>query len=309
MSAAGKKGVKAAGKSAKAAGRAGAPVAPAPRLTTYAKNTWCPGCGNFAVLNAIRPVFQELIAAGTRPEDIVLVSDIGCNSKIMDYVGVNSFDSLHGRSIPTAVGVKLANPELTVVVHAGDGATFAEGLEHTLFAAKRNVDLTLIVHDNGVYGLTIGQAGPETPPGYRGRSTPYGSVEEPFNPLELLYAAGATYLARGYSHGKELLKRLYADAITHRGFSVVDTLQVCVTFRDMYASYNERVYELEDHDPRDEEQALAKIREWDYRSDGPVALGTLSVRDRAVFGDQFPRDWTRPADLEAALEAAFADLT
>lgn len=279
----------------------------APRLTTYARNTWCPGCGNFAVLNAIKPVFQELIASGTRAEDIVLVSDIGCNSKIADYIGVNSFDSLHGRSIPTAVGVKLADPGLTVVVHAGDGATFAEGLEHTLFAAKRNVDLTLIVHDNGVYGLTVGQAGPQTPSGYRGRSTPYGSWEEPFNPLELLHVAGATYLARGF--GKESLKRLYAEAIAHRGFSVVDTLQVCVTFRDLFRYYNERVYELEGHDPRDEEQARAKVREWDYRSDGPVALGTLSVRDRPVFGDQFADYGPEPVDLEAALDQAFADLT
>jgi 2-oxoglutarate ferredoxin oxidoreductase subunit beta len=281
----------------------------APRLTTYAKNTWCSGCGNFAVLNAIRPVFSSLIAAGTPPEDIVLVSDIGCNSKIMDYIGVNSFDSLHGRSIPTAIGIKLANPDLTVVVHAGDGATFAEGLEHTLFAAKRNVDLTLIVHDNGVYGLTIGQAGPETPPGYRGRSTPYGSWEEPFNLLELLHVAGASYLARGYTHGKELLKKLYAEAIAHRGFSVVDTLQVCVTFRNLYDYYNERVYELEGHDPRDQEQALAKIREWDYRSDGPVALGTLSVRDRTVFDDQFAEHGSGAVNVEAALEEAFADLT
>ncbi len=293
----------------KSAGRATRAAAPAPRLSTYAKNTWCPGCGNFAVLNAIKPVFQQLIASGTRAEDIVLVSDIGCNSKIMDYIGVNSFDSLHGRSIATAVGVKLANPDLTVVVHAGDGATFAEGLEHTLFAAKRNIDLTLIVHDNGVYGLTIGQAGPETPAGYRGRSTPYGSVEDPFNPLELLYVAGATYLARGYTHGKELLKRLYAEAIAHRGFSVVDTLQVCVTFRDMYASYNERVYELEGHDPRDEEQAWARIREWDYRSEGRVALGTFSVRDRPVFGEQFREYGKRPLDVDAALTQAFTDLT
>jgi len=278
-------------------------------LKTRAANTWCPGCGNFAVLNAERAVIQALIDEGKRREDIVLVADIGCNSKIMDYVGVNSFNALHGRAVAAAAGIKLANPALTVIVHAGDGASLAEGLEHTLFAAKRNVDITLIVHDNGVYGLTIGQAGPETPPGYRGRSTPYGSLEEPFNPLELLYVAGATYLARGYTHGIPLLKRLYREAILHAGFSVVDTLQVCVTFRNMYEAYNARVYELDGHDPRDEQQALAKIREWDYRSEAPVALGTFSVRERPVFGEQFAGYGREPVDVDAELAGVFASLT
>jgi 2-oxoglutarate/2-oxoacid ferredoxin oxidoreductase subunit beta len=290
--------------------RAQRPIKPgAPALETYAANTWCPGCGNFAVLSAIKPVFQRLMDEGTRREDLVLVADIGCNSKIMDYVGVNSFDSLHGRAIPTAVGIKLANPALTVVVHVGDGAAFAEGLEHLLFAVKRNVDITVIVHDNGVYGLTIGQAGPETPPGYRGRSTPFGSQERPFNPLELVWAAGATYVARGYSHGRELLKRLYFDAVGHRGFALVDTLQVCVTFRNLYSYFNERVYELQGHDPRDEAQALAKIREWDYQSDAPVALGVIGVRDRSVFGEGPAGGEARAVDLEAALAEAFSELT
>ena len=194
-------------------------------------------------------------------------------------------------------------------MHQGDGGAFAEGLEHTLSAAKRNVDITLIVHDNGVYGLTIGQAGPETPPGYRGRSTPYGSVEEPFNPLELLHAAGATYLARGYTHGIPLLKRLYREAIAAPRLRVVDTLQVCVTFRNMYEAYNARVYELDGHDPRDEVQALAKIREWDYRSEAPIALGTLCVRERPVFGEQFEEYGREPLDVEARLAEAFQSLT
>lgn len=292
------------------AGGAGKPAATAAaRLGTYAKNTWCPGCGNFAILNATKAVFGDLIAGGTRREDVVVVADIGCSSKIMDYLGVNSFDSLHGRAIPTAVGVKLANPSLTVVVHVGDGGAYAEGLEHLVFAARRNVDITVIVHDNGVYGLTIGQAGPMTPPGYRGRSTPYGSETTPFNPLELLHVAGATWLGRGYTHGIPLLKRLYREAIEHRGFSVVDTLQVCVTFRNMYEAYNDRVYELEGHDPRDEAQALAKIREWDYASDGPVALGTLSVRDRPVFGERFLEYGTGPIDVEAGVAEVLRDLT
>ena len=286
-----------------------APAAPPADLKTQAANTWCPGCGNFAVLNALRATLQELIAQGTPREDIVVVADIGCNGKIMDYIGVNSFNALHGRSVASAVGIALANPRLKVVVHQGDGGAFAEGLEHTLFAAKRNVDVTLIVHDNGIYGLTVGQAGPETPPGYRGRSTPYGSVEDPFNPLELLHAAGATYLARGYTHGIPLLKRLYREAIDHRGFAVVDTLQVCVTFRNMYQDYNARVYELDGHDPRDERQALAKIREWDYRSEAPIALGTFSVRERPVFGERYAEYGREPLDLEARLAEAFRGLT
>jgi len=278
-------------------------------LGTYATNTWCPGCGNFAVLNAVKAVFQELIAAGTRREDIVLVADIGCSSKIVDYVGVNSLDSLHGRAVATAVGVKLANPRLTVVVHVGDGGAYAEGLEHLLFAARRNVDITVIVHDNGVYGLTIGQAGPMTPPGYRGRSTPYGSEGAPFNPLELLAAAGATWLGRGYTHGLPLLKRLYREAIAHRGFSLVDMLQVCVTFRNVYDDYNRRVYELEGHDPRDEAQALARIREWDYASDGPIALGTFLVRERPVFGERFLGYGRRDLDVEAGVAEVLRSLT
>ena len=293
---------------------AAAPPAAAPPpavadLKTPAANTWCPGCGNFAVLNALRATLLGLIDEGVPREDIVVVADIGCHGKIMDYIGVNSFNALHGRAVASATGIALADPRLKVVVHQGDGGAFAEGLEHTLFAAKRNLDVTLIVHDNGVYGLTIGQAGPETPPGYRGRSTPYGSVEEPFNPLELLHAAGATRLSRGYTHGIPLLKRLYREAILHRGFSVVDTLQVCVTFRDMYEAYNSRVYELDGHDPRDEAQALARIREWDYRSEAPIALGTLAVRERPVFGDQFRGYGRSPLDVDTLLADAFADLT
>ena len=268
-------------------------------LDTHAANTWCPGCGNFSILSAVKAVLRGLIDDGHRREDIVLVSDIGCSGKIMDYVGVNSFDSLHGRAIATAVGVKLANPRLTVLAHLGDGGAYAEGLEHLIAAAQRNVDISVIVHNNGVYGLTVGQAGPMTPPGYRGRSTPYGSDLAPFNPLELACVAGATWLGRGYTHGLESLKPLLREALLHQGFSLVDVLQVCVTFRNMYASYNSRVYQLEDHNPRDEEAALMTIREWDYASDGPIALGTMLVRDRPVFGAGFRPPGEQGVDVDA----------
>lgn len=279
-------------------------------LDTYAANTWCPGCGNFSILNAIKTVFRDLIAEGLPREELVVVSDVGCSSKIMDYIGVNSFDSLHGRAIPTAVGVKLANPRLRVVVHLGDGGAYAEGIEHLIFAARRNVDITVIVHDNGVYALTIGQAGPLTPPGFKGRSTPYGSETEPLNPLELLYVAGASWLGRGYTHGLDLLKRLYREAILHPGFSLVDTLQVCVTFRNLYESYNRRVYELDGHDPRDAAQALARIREWDYSSaEAPVALGVMAVREAPVFGAQFLAAPQASAEREAAIREVLRGLS
>jgi 2-oxoglutarate ferredoxin oxidoreductase subunit beta len=270
-------------------------------LDTYEANTWCPGCGNFSILSAVKAVLRGLIDDGHRREDIVLVSDIGCSGKIMDYVGVNSFDSLHGRAIATAVGVKLANPQLTVLAHLGDGGAYAEGLEHLIAAAQRNVDISVIVHNNGVYGLTVGQAGPMTPPGYRGRSTPYGSDLAPFNPLELASVAGATWLGRGYTHGLESLKRLFREALLHQGFSLVDVLQVCVTFRNMYASYNGRVYQLEGHDPRDEAAALIKIREWDYASDGPISLGTMLVRDRPIFGAGFHPPGEQGVDVDAGV--------
>lgn len=276
---------------------------------TYVPNTWCPGCGNFAILNAIKAVFRDMVAEGVRREDLVVVSDIGCSSKITDYIAVNSFGSLHGRAIPTAVGIKLANPQLQVVVHVGDGGAYAEGLEHLVFAARRNADITVIVHNNGVYALTVGQAGPMTPPGYRGRSTPYGSETTPFNPLELLYVAGASWLGRGYTHGLDLLKRLYREAILHPGFSLVDTLQVCVTFRNMYEPYSRRVYELEGHDPRDDAQALLRIREWDYVGDGPIGLGVMAVRERTVFGANFRSSVGDMPDRESLVQAVLRSMT
>ncbi|NYT01150.1 MAG: 2-oxoacid:ferredoxin oxidoreductase subunit beta, partial [Methanosarcinales archaeon] len=225
-------------------------------LATPAKNTWCPGCGNFAILNAIRPVLLSLREDGIPLEKVVVVSGIGCHAKIADYLNVNSFYSIHGRVLPVATGIKLANPDLTVIGFAGDGDCYAEGLDHLIFAAKRNVDITLIVHDNRVYGLTTGQYTPTSPLGFQGRSTPSGSGELPINPLELVLSSGATFVSRGYSHGIELLKSLFREAIMHRGFSFVDVLQVCATFYNMYAYYNQRVYELDDHDPTSYTAAL-----------------------------------------------------
>jgi len=265
-------------------------------LSTYAKNTWCPGCGNFAILNSIKTVLAMLNEEGFPLERIVLVSGIGCHAKIVDYINVNSFYAIHGRVVPVATGVKLANPDLKVIGFAGDGDAYGEGLEHLIFAAKRNIDITMIIHNNRVYGLTTGQYTPTSPLGFRGRSTPKGTIELPLNPLELMLASGATFIARGYSHGIELLKRIFKEAITHKGFSFIDVLQVCVTFFNMYEYYNKKVYELEDDDFQNYDGALRKIREWDYNSDAPIALGTFYKKEIPTFEERFLEYETREAD-------------
>jgi 2-oxoglutarate ferredoxin oxidoreductase subunit beta len=256
-------------------------------LGTYAQNTWCPGCGNFAILNAIKAAFGELAQEGVPLESIVLVSGIGCHAKIVDYINVNSFYSIHGRVVPAAEAIKIANPQVEVIGFAGDGDAYGEGVEHLIFAAKRNIDITMIIHNNRVYGLTTGQYTPTSPLGFKGRSTPDGTKELPINPLELMLASGATFIARGTSHGIELLKKIFKEAIMHKGFSLVDVLQVCVTYFNMYEYYDKRVYELKEHNPGDFNQASNKIREWDYNSDSPIALGTFYKKESSTFEESF----------------------
>jgi 2-oxoglutarate ferredoxin oxidoreductase subunit beta len=254
-------------------------------LGTYAQNTWCPGCGNFSILTAFKTVLRELADQGLPLENVVLVSGIGCHAKIVDYINVNSFYSIHGRVLPVAEAIKIANQKLKVICFAGDGDCYGEGLEHLIFAAKRNIDITLIVHNNRVYGLTTGQYTPTSPLGFKGRSTPGGTKEPALNPLELMLASGATFISRGYTHGIELLKRLFKEALLHKGFSVIDVLQVCVTYFNMYEYYTQKVYELTNHDSSDFKQAQDKILEWDYNNDAPIALGIFYKHQRPCFDE------------------------
>jgi len=255
-------------------------------LGTSAKNTWCPGCGNFAILNSIKAVLKSMQDEGTPLENVVLVSGIGCHAKIVDYINVNSFYSIHGRVVPVAEGIKLANPNLKVIGFAGDGDAYGEGIEHLIFAAKRNIDITMIIHNNRVYGLTTGQYTPTSPLGFKGRSTPRGTMEMPINPLELMLASGATFLARGFSHGIEQLKRIFKEAINHKGFALIDVLQVCVTFYNMYEYYDKRTYELKEHNTQDYSEALNKIREWNYHDDSKIALGVFYKKEAATFDER-----------------------
>jgi 2-oxoglutarate ferredoxin oxidoreductase subunit beta len=271
-------------------------------LTTAAQNTWCPGCGNFAILNAIKSVLTQLYSEGLALENIVLVSGIGCHAKIADYLNLNSFYAIHGRAVPIAEGIKLANPQLKVIVFAGDGDAYGEGIEHLIFAAKRNIDITLIVHNNRVYGLTTGQYTPTSPLGFRGRSTPHGSLEPPINPLEVMLASQASYLARGASHNLGLLKKIFKEAILHKGFSLVDVLQVCVTYFNMYEYYEKHAYELKGHDAENYSAALNKIREWDYDKGSTIALGLFYKKESPTFEQKLISPQGHILDIDAKIK-------
>jgi 2-oxoglutarate ferredoxin oxidoreductase subunit beta len=207
-------------------------------LTTYAQNTWCTGCGNFGILGAFKKAVRRLESEGVPRRDLAIVTGIGCHGKIFDYLKLNGFYSLHGRSVATAQGMKLGNPPLKVVAFVGDGDAYGEGIAHLVFAAKRNADITVIVHNNGTYGLTTGQATPTSRRGFRGPSTPRGTVEDPLNPLALMLTAGATFVARGYPMKLDHLVDLMVRAVSHEGFSLLDVLQPCVTFNNTYELYN-----------------------------------------------------------------------
>jgi len=255
-------------------------------LVTEAQNTWCPGCGNFVIQFTLKNAIQALEKEGVELDRIVLVTGIGCHAKMADYLNINSFYSIHGRTLPVATAIKMANPDLVVLVCAGDGDCYAEGLDHLIFAAKRNTDITLIVHNNRVYGLTTGQYTPTSPLGFKGRSTPGGTVEEPFNPLEIMLASGATYVARGCTRRMDLLQKAILDGIHHPGFAFIDVLQVCASYFNLSDYYDARVYEIKDHDEGDFEAACRKAREFDYNEDAPIGLGTLYRTTRPTLEER-----------------------
>jgi 2-oxoglutarate ferredoxin oxidoreductase subunit beta len=223
-------------------------------LISKKENTWCVGCGNFGIFAAFRKAVQSIVDEGNHLADFVMTSGIGCHGKIFDYLDISGIYGLHGRALATAQGIKLANPALKVVTFGGDGDSLGEGLEHTLFAAKRNMDITLILHNNGNYGLTTGQASPLSKIGYKGLSTPKGNIEQPFNAVNLLMEAGASFVARGYSAKIDHLSSIIRQAISHKGFSFIEVLQPCVSYNNTYSLYNERC-QIMDSIPEDVETA------------------------------------------------------
>jgi 2-oxoglutarate ferredoxin oxidoreductase subunit beta len=218
------------------------------------KPVWCPGCGDFAVLSA---TYKAMARLGLRREDTVVVSGIGCSSRLPYFVKTYGMHTLHGRALPVATGLKLARPELSVFVFGGDGDLFSIGAGHTPHGAARDIDLTVICMDNSTYGLTKGQTSPTSPLGHKTKSTPYGAVVQPLSPVLLALAFGAGWVGRAYSAKPKQLEDLIVEAYNHKGFSFLHVESPCTEFNNTYNYFDALVQDLPaDHDPTDREAAI-----------------------------------------------------
>jgi 2-oxoglutarate ferredoxin oxidoreductase subunit beta len=253
-------------------------------LKTYAENTWCPGCGNFGILNAIRKAIPILEEKGIKRENIVITAGIGCHAKIFDYLNLSGFYGLHGRNSSNSEGIKIANPDLKVINFSGDGNGLGEGLAHTIFAAKRNQDITYILHNNSVYALTTGQFSPLTEKGWKGPSTPLGSFEDPFNAISLMIEVGATFVARTYAGDIDHLIEIIVKATEHEGFSFIEVLQPAVSYHkwEEYSKYIEYL----DKEPQSREEALNTAR-----NSHKFTLGVFYRTKRPVYHSELYGDY------------------
>jgi 2-oxoglutarate ferredoxin oxidoreductase subunit beta len=237
-----------------------------------AEIVWCPGCGDFSVLRALKLAIAEL---GLQPHEALLVSGIGCGSKIPDYMNINGYMTIHGRPLAVATGAKLANPELHVIVVNGDGDSYGIGGNHFVHTCRRNPDITHIVENNQIYGLTKGQYSPTSDTGFVTSTSPDGSTELAFNPMAIALAAGASFVARSFAGDPKHVAAMIVAGMKHRGYALIDVLQPCVTFNrvNTYEWYRERAYHVEDedHDPSDREAAWSKAQEWGHR----IPIGIL----------------------------------
>lgn len=249
------------------------------------ETAWCPGCGNFSILQAVK---RALVASRLRPHQILFVSGIGQAAKAPHYLNANVFNGLHGRSLPVATGAKLANPELTVIVESGDGCNYGEGGNHFLAAIRRNIDITMLVHDNQVYGLTKGQASPTSDEGFTTKAQPEGAASAPFNPIAVAVAMQAGFVARGFAGMIDHLSDLIQQAIAYRGFGLIDVLQPCVSFNrvNTWDWYKERCKPLpQEYDPTDWQTAMKVAREWGDK----IPVGIIYRTGRPSFDEHVNR--------------------
>ena len=251
--------------------------------------TWCPGCWNFQILAGIKNAINEELKKGKKKEDFALVSGIGCHGKIFDYINLNGINTLHGRVLPTCLGIKVGNPNLNVMGFSGDGDCYAEGMEHLIHAARFNSDIKYFVQNNQVFALTVGEPTPTTEIGYKDKTTPLGVKLHPMNPIRLMLSAGASFVARVYAN-KEQVEYVFKEAMKHKGFAFIEILQPCLIFHDN-KGYVEKTYTLDSvkHDKTSFEQAMKKADEFDYNTANKIPLGIFYQKEKPVFEDLHPQ--------------------
>ncbi len=261
-------------------------------LNTPTIPNWCPGCFNFQILAGVKDVILEQIKKGKKKlGDFAIVSGIGCHAKIFDYVNLNGINTLHGRVLPTCLGMKIGNPNLDVIGFSGDGDAYAEGMEHLIHAARYNSDFKYFVHNNQVFALTVGQPTPTTEMGFRDKTTPLGVKLHPLNPIKIMLAAGASFIARVYAE-KEQIEYVFKEALKHKGFAFIEVIQPCLIFH-ADTEYKNKFYSLEKnrHDKTNFEQAWKKAQEFDY--DIPhtekIPIGIFYQEEKPIFEEQFPQ--------------------
>ncbi len=246
---------------------------------------WCPGCGDHAILMAVKGAIAE---AGLEPHKTIIVSGIGCSSKLPHYVKTYGFHGLHGRPLPLATAMRLANHDMTVIVISGDGDCYGIGMGHFVHAVRRNVNLTLLVHDNQIYGLTTGQASPTSDPGFKTKTSPFGVVEASVRPLLVSLGAGGSFVARSFAGNPKHLRSMIVEGIKHEGLAHIDVMQPCVTFNriNTFEWYRQRAYDLAQagHDPTDLAAAFVKAAEWGDK----IPIGIVYRQQRPTYEEVMP---------------------
>jgi 2-oxoglutarate ferredoxin oxidoreductase subunit beta len=267
---------------------------------------WCPGCGNFSILKALK---QALVDIQQEPHNLVIVSGIGQASKTPHYLRCNCFNGLHGRTLPVATGIKLANHKLTVLAQGGDGDGYGEGGNHFIHAMRRNIDITYLVHNNQVYGLTKGQASPTSDYGFVTKTTPRGAMSPACNPLLLAIASDCSFVARGFSGDIDHLTSLIKEGIRHKGFALIDILQPCVSFNrvNTFKWYSERVYKTRDdsqNNAANRLDAFQKAQEWGEK----IPIGIFYRNQRPTLEEQIPAIADQPLVAQHINPAIFSEL-
>lgn len=258
---------------------------------TTMKPTWCPGCGNFFLFSALKKALVEL---GVEPHNTAIVYGIGCSGNTSSFVNVYGVHSIHGRTLPVATGIKLSNHKLNVMCVAGDGDCYGIGVQHFIHAARRNLDITLLVHNNQIYGLTTGQTSPTSLKGFKSKTTPHGVIELPINPIALALGSDATFVARGFAGDIPHLTKLIQEGVKHKGFAIIDIFQPCITFNKLntYDWFKQRVYRLEDTDykPESKPKAFEKAMEFGKK----IPIGVFYKETRKTYGDELPQISEKP---------------